>query len=146
MSYLSGVDTKGERISIDEDNGIQSPVVGEDTTLDSGAVGSGFIRVNSLRGLLSKVSLGVAEPWGYGWNRRREQPKECLSQIHNKRQLKKHLVNVLFLATGILENLLDGFMVSLNKSMLSSPDFALVKVSEKLLPFSKDSMSILVDY
>ena len=55
-------------------------------------------------------------------------------------------MNVLFLATGILENLLDGFMVSLNKSMLSSPDFALVKVSEKLLPFSKDSMSILVDY
>lgn len=53
----SGLDTKGEGVDMDKNNVTDRIVAGENTALDSGAVGNSLVRVVTLWGLLVVVLL-----------------------------------------------------------------------------------------
>jgi len=87
----SGLNTKGKRVDIHENNATSLIFTGQDTTLNSGTVGDGLIRVDTLAGLLSKVFLEHGLNLG------------DTSRTTNK----DNVVNVALLELGVLENLFD---------------------------------------
>ena len=141
-----GLDTKSEGVDIDEDDITQALVTGKDTTLNGSTISNTSSGLMSLEGSFPKYSLRSC--WTLGI--RVKPPTRTtynIRQLSLQRRIPKRtdLIDILLLEIGILENLLDRLHGLLNKYVFNSSNSALVNVSERSLPSSKDSISIPVD-
>ena len=103
-----GLDTESEGVDVEEEDAAQGLVAGEDTTLNSGAIGNGLVRVNTLGRLLSKEFLEELLDLGDTGRATDENDLQDGSAVFATTDSGgTYLIDVLLLEIGILKNLLD---------------------------------------
>jgi hypothetical protein len=105
------LDTHSQGADIDQEDTGRALLARKDTTLDGGTVRDSLVRVDSLGGLLAVevlleelLDLGNS---GGSTDQDNLVVRWCILR-HRTERFSTHVVNLLLLDTGVLENLLDG--------------------------------------